>query len=87
MPQLSLLRSFPPLQESSEVCHQQEARRGERAFRLWAAPMRWPVALTPLSDLEVSPDGQTADCVANGVVPVKGQDTSFLSDALRCPAD
>lgn len=49
--------------------------------------MRWPVALTPLSDLEVSPDGQMADCVANGVVPVKGQDTSFLSDALRCPAD
>lgn len=49
--------------------------------------MRWPVALTPLWALEVSPDGQTAGCAANSVVPVKGQDTSCLSDALRCPAD
>lgn len=86
VPQLSLLRSFPLLQESSEVCHQQEVRRSERAFRLRAAPMGWPVALPPSRDPGGQP-GQTAGCVVSDVVPLKGQGTSFLSDDLRCSAD
>lgn len=84
--QLSLLRSFPVLQESSEVCHQQEARGSEWAFRLQAAPMGWPVALTPLRGPRGQP-GQTAGCVVSSVVPLKGQGTSFLSDDLRCFSD
>lgn len=35
--------------------------------------------------LRVSLGERTAGCVANGVVPVEGQDTSFLSDDLRWP--
>lgn len=85
VPQLSLLRSFPLLQESSEVCHQQKARRSERAFCLRAAPMGWPIALQPLRVLKVSM-GRQQTVLANSMVPLK-EDTSFLSDDLRCPAE